>query len=513
MINFTPMARALMMQRVRAARTWRGDGIEKTQRRVLAWLTRRGAVTEYGRGRIVSTDDADVFRRAVPTVAYADIRPMVLRMIDGQSNILWPGKVRRYAQSSGTGDGRSKYIPISNDSLRLNHYRGATDAVAHYLALYPDSRMFSGKGFILGGSFANTLDRPAARGVKVGDLSANLIDDINPVVNLVRVPSKHVALMEDWTLKVPALVRAARGANVTNISGVPSWFMTVIKEVIKSVPGAETIHDVWPNLEVFFHGGISMAPYRDEYDRLCDGIRMRYQETYNASEGFFAVQDLREHDKGMLLLLDAGVFYEFVPLEHCDDPFPPSLTAWQVEAGKTYAMVITAANGLWRYRIGDTVCITSIDPLRIAIAGRTAHYINAFGEEVMVHNTDAALAAACAATGAGVRDYTVAPVFADSGHRGRHQWLIEWNVPPRDLEDFAQRLDDALRSVNSDYDAKRSGNIFLGRLSITVAAPGLFERWLASTGKLGGQRKVPRLSNDRHIMDAITALGDAPESR
>lgn len=245
------MARALMMQRVRAARTWRGDGIEKAQRRVLAWLTRRGAVTEYGRGRIVSTDDADVFRRAVPTVAYADIRPLVLRMIDGQSNILWPGKVRRYAQSSGTGDGRSKYIPISNDSLRLNHYRGATDAVAHYLALYPDSRMFSGKGFILGGSFANTLDRPAARGVKVGDLSANLIDDINPVVNLVRVPSKHVALMEDWTLKVPALVRAARGANVTNISGVPSWFMTVIKEVIKSVSGAETIHDVWPNLEVF----------------------------------------------------------------------------------------------------------------------------------------------------------------------------------------------------------------------------------------------------------------------
>lgn len=503
MINFTPIARALMMRRVRAARTWRGDGIEAAQRRVLDWLIARGASTEYLRGRVRVGDDVDAFRRAVPTVSYADIRPLVMRMVDGEADVLWRGKVRRYAQSSGTGDGRSKYIPISDDSLRLNHYRGAGDAVAHYLALYPDSRMFAGKGFILGGSFANTLDRPVPPGVKVGDLSANLIDDISPMVNLVRVPPKHVALMEDWTQKVPALVQAARTANVTNISGVPSWFMTVIKEVIKSVPGARTIHDVWPNLDVFFHGGISMAPYRDEYARLCDGTRMRYQETYNASEGFFAVQDLREHDHGMLLLLDAGVFYEFVPIEHADEAFPPSLTAWDVQEGKTYALIITAANGLWRYRIGDTVRIVSADPLRITIAGRTAHYINAFGEEVMVHNTDAALAQACAATGANVRDYTVAPVFAEGGHRGRHQWLIEWNVAPTDREAFAQILDDALRQVNSDYDAKRSGDIFLDRLSITDAAPGQFERWLAATGKLGGQRKVPRLSNDRRLLEAI----------
>ena len=506
MINFTPIARALMARRVRAARTWTGGGIEAAQRRVLAWLTRRGAATEYGRRHnMAPTDDFGAFRQTVPTAAYADIRPYVMRMVHGGRGILWPGAVHRYAQSSGTGDGRSKFIPVTADSLRLNHYRGAGDAVAHYLSLYSDSRMFAGRGFILGGSFANTLGGEVPSGVKVGDLSANLIDDIPALANLVRVPSKRVALMEDWTQKVPALVTASRRADVTNISGVPSWFMTVIKEVIASVPGAETIRDVWPHLEVFFHGGISMAPYRGEYARLC-GPGMRYQETYNASEGFFAVQDLREHDRGMLLLLDAGVFYEFVPLEHCDDPFPPSLAAWQVQQGKTYAMVITAANGLWRYRIGDTVRIASADPLRITVAGRTAHYINAFGEEVMVHNTDAALAVACAATGASVRDYTVAPVFADGGHRGRHQWLVEWAVAPHDAADFARRLDQALREANSDYDAKRTGGIFLDPLTITEAAPGQFERWLAATGKLGGQRKVPRLSNDRRLIEAVMAM-------
>lgn len=501
MLNFTPLARRLMERRVKAAEGWKGNGIEAAQRKVLRYLTSRGAHTALGREcGMCATDSFEIFKTMVPgTRAYPDIRAQVMRMVEGEKDVLWPGRCRRFAQSSGTSDGHSKFIPVTADSLRLNHYPGATDAVAHYLHLYPSSRMFAGKGFILGGSFATELQVP--EGVRVGDLSANLIEAVNPLINLVRVPSREIALMEDWRQKVPALVAASKGCDITNISGVPSWFLTVIKEVIRAA-GASTIHDVWPNLEVFFHGGISMEPYRREYARLTDPSRMHYRETYNASEGFFAVQD--HPDPGsMLLLLDAGVFYEFAPLDSADEPDSPTLAAWQVEQGRTYALIITAANGLWRYRIGDTVRIVSADPLRIAIAGRTKHYINAFGEEVMVYNTDRALAKACASCACEAANYTVAPVFADRGRRGRHQWLIEWSTPPTDSEAFADALDMALQEENSDYQAKRSGSIFLDRLSVTDAPEGTFDHWLASTGKLGGQRKVPRLSNDRRLMDLL----------
>lgn len=500
-----------MASRVAAARTWTGAGIRATQLRMLSRLTAACARTQFGRKEIVrdgspvtaAITDYDRWRETVAVTPYPAIRDAVMRMVNGERDVLWPGRCTRFAQSSGTSDGKSKYIPVTNDSLRLNHYRGATDAVAHYLSLYPDSRMFAGKGFILGGSFANELTLP--RGVRVGDLSANLIDAINPLVNLVRVPGKDIALLEDWRVKLPRLVSASRHADITNISGVPSWFMTVIKEVIRDA-GARNIHDVWPNLEVFFHGGISMTPYRDLYRELTDPSRpMRYQETYNASEGFFAVQDTVEGGP-MLLLLDTGVFYEFVPLECVDDPRPHALAAWQVEPGRIYALVITAPNGLWRYPIGDTVRIESVDPLRITIAGRTKHYINAFGEEVMVYNTDRALGRACAETGARVENYTVAPVFAAGGRHGRHEWLIEWSTPPADANDFTRRLDDALQDENSDYQAKRGGSIFLDRLTIVDARPGLFDDWLASTGKLGGQRKVPRLANNRDIMDKLLTL-------
>lgn len=505
MLNFTPLARAVMAHRVKAALSWASpEGLQHTQRQMLGFLTARGAKTEYGKSvGISATDNYSNFANTVPVASYPELRPWVMKMINGEKNILWPGKCVRFAQSSGTSDGKSKYIPITADSLKINHYRGAGDAVAHYLHNYPDSRMFAGKGFILGGSFANELSLP--KGVRVGDLSANLIDDINPLVNLVRIPSKQVALMQNWTEKVPALVKASLHANVTNISGVPSWFRTVIKEVI-SAAGASNIHDVWPNLEVFFHGGISMEPYRSEYAALTNPEKMRYVETYNASEGFFAIQDLKEPG-AMLLLQDIGVFYEFVPLDEVDDAHPTNaVPAWEVELGKTYALLITAPNGLWRYPIGDTVKIISTNPLRIAIAGRTKHYINAFGEEVMVYNTDAALTDACARTGARALNYTVAPVFAEGGHRGRHQWLIEWSEEPTDLAAFCNELDLALQRQNSDYQAKRAGGIFLDCLSVTSVKPGTFDAWLASTGKLGGQRKVPRLSNDRHIVDAILAL-------
>lgn len=503
MVDFTPLARPIFAPRVRAALSWTGAA-EAVQRGQLRWLLSAAAKTSVGeRYGFMSAPSYENFCRTVPVVSYEDIRPDVMRMVAGESDVLWRGRCRRFAQSSGTSDGKSKYIPVTDDALSRNHYAGGRDVVAHYLNLNPASRIFAGKSFILGGSYANEL-KGLAPGVKVGDLSANLIDKINPMVNLLRVPAKEIALMSDWHKKLPALVNASLHENITNISGVPSWFMTVLREVIKEA-GATTIHDVWPNLEVFFHGGISFEPYRQQYARMTDPTKMHYLETYNASEGFFAVQSSWD-SKAMLLLLDIGVFYEFVPLDMVGEPFPDALPAWKVEPGHTYALVISSCNGLWRYAIGDTVKIESVDPLKITIAGRTKHFINAFGEEVMVYNADEALRRACEKTGASVLNYTAAPVYDDGGHRGHHQWLIEWATPPADRQNFVRQLDASLQAVNSDYQAKRTGNIFLNCLTVTDAVPGLFDRWLEATGKLGGQRKVPRLSNDRKIIDNMLEL-------
>ena len=504
MIDFTPLARQIFAGRLREAARFVNHG-DTVQREELDMLLQQASRTEigikYGFGERMNYAQ---FRERVPLHGYEELRSSIMRMVRGEKNVLWRGKVTHFAQSSGTSDGKSKYIPISSESFCRCHYRGGSDVVAHYLNINPESRIFSGMGFILGGSFANELNLPP--GVKVGDLSANLIDNINPVVNLVRVPDKHTALMMDWSRKLPALVEASRKRNITNISGVPSWFLTVLKEVIKR-EGASCIHDVWPNLEVFFHGGISFEPYRDEYASICDNSRMHYLETYNASEGFFAVQSSADSN-AMMLLLDVGVFYEFIPLEDVDSDSPRVLPIWEVEQGKTYSLVISANNGLWRYKIGDTVRIEQTSPVKIKIAGRTKHYINAFGEELMVHNADEAIKRACRDTGAMIANYTAAPVYACGDKHGHHQSLIEFNRRPADLERFADLLDKHLQAVNSDYEAKRSGSIFLDRLTIVEAVEGLFDRWLGSTGKLGGQRKVPRLSNDRHIIDDMLKMNN-----
>lgn len=505
MLDLTPIARHYFKGRMHLAGRYerREGGVERLQADTLRYLTGRLARTLYGREHgLAARATAVQFARALPLVRYEDIRPLVMRMLQGERNVLWPGQIRTYAQSSGTSDGKSKYIPIGPESLRVNHYPGASDAVAMYLGNYPDSRLFSGKAFILGGSFATEVQHGPR--VQVGDLSASLIQHINPVVNLLRVPSKRIALMADWRAKVPALVAASRGENITNLSGVPSWFLTVLKEVLRAT-GAPDVHRVWPSLEVFFHGGISMEPYREQYGAITAPGRLRYVENYNASEGFFAAQDLREPGQ-MLLLLDRGVFYEFIPMGRWHLDQPPTLTAAQVQAGHTYELVITAPNGLSRYRIGDTVTVTSTNPLRIRIAGRTKHYINAFGEEVMVHNSDQAVRRACLKCHCSVMNYTVAPVFANGTRKGRHQWLIEWNNAPANVAAFAAELDLCLQTENSDYQAKRSGGIFLDAPLITTAPQGLFDRWLLSTGKLGGQRKIPRLSNDRRFIDSMLAL-------
>lgn len=502
-MNYTPIARLIFDRIARRTDSWTTEE-ERIQRRVLESLLRRAADTEQGRKYsyreiLASQDPYSEFSKRVPAVEYEDIRADVMRMIEGERDVLWRGRCMNFAQSSGTSGGRSKYIPVPDENLKRGHYKGSADCVAHYLRHNPESRIFSGKAFILGGSFASEL-KPADPKVHVGDLSATLIEKINPLVNMFRVPDKRTALIPNWKRKLPALVDAASDENITNISGVPSWFLTVIKEIMKK-KGVEKISDVWPNLEVFFHGGISFEPYREEYLKITDSSKMHFLETYNASEGFFAVQN-DPADHAMLLIVDNDVFYEFIAV---DDPGAEPVPLWKLEKDRVYEMMISSSNGLWRYRLGDTVRIASLNPVKITIAGRTKCYINAFGEELMEENAERAVAAVSAATGARVKNYTAAPLFADGNRRGRHQWFFEWDEEPVDIEKFADLLDKALRQENSDYDAKRSGDIFLDRLELISLPDGSFDRWLRSVGnhRLGGQRKIPRLANDRRIADAI----------
>ncbi len=503
-MDFTPILRPYFERVAKRTDTWSSSG-EDVQLKQLHSLLRRAQKTEVGRKygfeELSRMQNAySEFKDRVPTISYEDIREDVMRMIRGERDVLWRGKCVDFAQSSGTSGGKSKYIPITKDSLYGCHYKGAQDTVAHYLRSNPKSRLFSGKGFILGGSFANELNL-GSDNVKVGDLSATLINKINPLVNFFRVPSKEIALMPDWKSKLPALVAAASDENVTNLSGVPSWFLTVSKEILRK-KNATNLSEVWPNLEVFFHGGISFEPYREIYKHLTDPEKMHFVENYNASEGFFGVQNDPE-DASMLLTIDNDIFYEFIPLGG-SEPVP----MWELQKDKVYELLITSSNGLWRYHTGDTVRVDSTAPVKIRVAGRTKCFINAFGEELMEENAERAISKTCRETGASVVNYTAAPVFASDGKRGKHQWFIEWNKAPEDVNAYAARLDANLRELNSDYDAKRQNTIFLDPLEIVSVPHGVFNHWLLSVGngKLGGQRKVPRLANDRRIADEIMKL-------
>ena len=504
MINFTPIARSFLLPRLGQHERYISHP-EAVQQEQLVRLIEKAALTWQGRKYDFSTCRTyEQFATRVPLYRYEDLQPAIMRMVRGEKDVLWPGRCFNFAQSSGTSDGNHKYIPITRESLQWNHYRGASDVVVHYLNLNPASRLFAGKALILGGSFANELDLKP--GTMVGDLSATLINNINPVANWFRVPDKHTALLEDWAVKLSALVEKSKSENITNLSGVPSWFLTVLKEVLKAT-GKDCIHDVWPNLEVFFHGGIAFEPYRQQYERLCDMSKMHFLNTYNASEGFFATQSSWD-TTAMLLLLDVGVFYEFIPLSEVDSDHPDVLPIWEIEVGKTYELVITACNGLWRYRIGDTVHIEQLNPVKINIAGRTKSFINAFGEELMVHNADKAITRAAQETGAQVLDYTAAPVYAGDRSKGRHQWLVEFEKEPASLDEFTALLDKYLQEDNGDYQAKRYKGIFLDAPQVIVAPRGLFDRWLGYTGKLGGQRKIPRLSNNRNVIDQMLTLNN-----
>ena len=472
------------------------------QQDVLTKLLTAAKDTDWGRKYdFRSIQSYEDFQRRVPIQTYDDVKLYVQEMIYGEQNILWPSDIHYFAKSSGTTSDKSKFLPLSKESLKNIHYRGAQDVVTLYLQMNPQSKLFSGKALILGGSHAPS--QPSANNL-IGDLSAILIENINFLANLVRVPSKKIALMDEWDSKIEAIVNSTMNKNVTNLSGVPSWMLVVLKKILEK-KGKTTIEEVWPNLEVFFHGGVAFTPYREQYAQIIKSPKMHYVETYNASEGFFGIQnDLL--DPSMLLMIDYDIFYEFIPLEELDNESPKIVPLEEVELNKNYALVISTSSGLWRYMIGDTVKFTNSRPYKFIISGRTKHFINAFGEELIIDNAEKGLANACKETGAQVLEYSAAPVYMDENAKCCHQWLIEFEKMPDSLDRFAEILDQSLKELNSDYEAKRSKDIALQPLQIIVARKGLFYNWLAKKGKLGGQHKVPRLSNSRVYIEEMIEL-------
>ena len=477
-----------------------------TQQQVLRHLLERAKDTEYGRNHLFgSTKTYEDFAKNVPVNTYEELKGDIDRMRHGEENVLWPGQVKWYAKSSGTTNDKSKFIPVSNEGLNRIHYQGGKDTVALYLRNNPDSRMFDGKGLILGGSHSPNYN---LHNSLVGDLSAILIENINPLANLVRVPKKSTALLQDFEVKRDRIAHETLNQNVTNLSGVPSWMLSVLVRVME-LSGKKHLEEVWPNLEVFFHGGIAFTPYRPQYEQLITSPNMHYMETYNASEGFFGIQS-DPGDASMLLMTDYDVFYEFIPMDEYGTDHPTVLPLEGVELDKNYAVLISTSCGLWRYMIGDTVKFTSRQPYKFIITGRTKYFINAFGEELIMDNAEKGLAYACEQTGAEIKEYTAAPVYMDSKAKCRHQWLIEFAKAPNDLKKFANILDKRLQELNSDYEAKRFHDITLQHLEIVVARPDLFNDWLKMKGKLGGQHKIPRLSNSRKVIEEMLELNQEP---
>ncbi|MEW5845105.1 MAG: GH3 auxin-responsive promoter family protein [Bacteroidota bacterium] len=474
----------------------------EVQRDVLLELLKQGARTEYGnRYGFDSIKTIDEYQKRVPIVDYETIKPYIERLRQGEERLLWPSDIRWFAKSSGTTQSKSKFIPVSNEALENCHFRGARDVLAIYMNLYPENNLFSGKGLTLGGS--HQVDNFNMNSF-YGDLSAILIENEPWWAEFIRTPSQKVALIPDWEEKLEKLTHETLNENVTSLAGVPSWNLVMIKHLL-SYTGKSNLLEIWPNLELFMHGGVSFAPYREQFQKIIPSPNMHYMETYNASEGFFAIQDDPTSDS-MLLMLDYGIFYEFIPLDELSSSNPKALTVADVEVGKNYAMVISTNSGLWRYLIGDTVTFTSKTPHKIKITGRTRHFINVFGEEVIIDNAERALEKACKATGALVAEYTAAPVFMKTDRKGCHEWLIEFEKQPSSIDEFARVLDATLCEVNSDYEAKRAKNVTLDFPIVNAAAKGTFFEWMRQRGKLGGQNKVPRLSNTREYIDELLEI-------
>ena len=453
--------------------------------------------TEYGKKfgfKDISTYND--FKNQIPIVTYEDFEPFIEKARQGQRDIFWPGQIKRFAKSSGTTNAKSKFIPISNESLENCHLKAGKDMVAIYANNHPENELFQHKNLRLGGSAEMYQDFDT----KFGDLSAIIIENLPFWVEITTTPSKKISLMSEWEIKLKAIVNEVTKEQVGSFTGVPSWMMVLILQILKET-GKQNISQLWPHLEVFFHGGISFKPYREEYRKLI-GKDIRYYEIYNASEGFFAIQDVYKSEE-MLLMLDYGIFYEFIPMEEFGTENPKTIHLEDVELDKNYALLITTNGGLWRYLIGDTIKFTCLDPFRIKISGRTKHYINAFGEELMIDNVESALAKSCEATESRILDFTGAPVFMKDGKSGAHEYIIEFIEKPKDLQKFISVFDAELKRTNSDYEAKRYNNMTLAAPIIHIAKPRLFYCWMADRGKLGGQNKVPRLSNDREYLEPL----------
>jgi hypothetical protein len=441
------------------------------------------------------------FKERVPIQNYDTLKPYIERMLKGEQNVLWPSEIKWFAKSSGTTSDRSKFIPVSEESLEECHFKGGKDLLTLYCNNRPNTKIFTGKCLVLGGSHQiNQLNSESS----YGDLSAVLIKNLPFWAEFYRTPDMSITLMDNFEEKVEKMARATIDVNVTNISGVPTWNIVLAKRILE-ITGKNNLLEVWPNLELYFHGAVNFTPYREQFKKLIPSPNMYYLETYNASEGFFGIQD-QSNSEEMLLMLDYGIYYEFLPMENLGEENPVTLGLDQVELNKNYALIISTNAGLWRYMIGDTIKFTSLSPFRIQITGRTKHFINAFGEELIIDNAEKGLTKACHETGAIIRDYTAGPIYFKEDEAGGHEWIIEFEKLPDSTERFTDILDQTLREVNSDYDAKRFKDMALRRPLIHIAPEGTFYNWMKNRGKLGGQHKVPRLANDRNYIEDILKI-------
>ena len=446
------------------------------------------------------------FSERIPVSTYEDLEPMIELTRKGAQNVFWNTPIKWFAKSSGTTNAKSKFIPVSNEALEDCHYKGSKDLLCMYLNNNENSEMFLGKSLRLGGS-SQIYEKNNSY---FGDLSAILIENMPIWAEFSSTPSSKISLMSEWESKLEAIINETKVENVTSFAGVPSWMLVLLNRIMTET-GKENLFELWPNLEVYFHGGVSFEPYREQYKKILPKTDFKYYEIYNASEGFFAIQDLN-YSNDLLLMLDYGIFYEFIPMETFGTPEQKVIRLADVELFKNYAVVITTNAGLWRYLIGDTVRFTSLDPYRIRVSGRTKHHINVFGEELMVENTDRALAKTCATLDCEIKDYTVAPIFMKDKEKGAHEWMIEFKKQPSNMALFQKALDENLQEVNSDYEAKRYNNMTLNQLKVNIARENLFYDWLAANDKLGGQHKIPRLSNQRDYIEQLKNMHMIEES-